>query len=472
MQNSDLQKYLKENPLLEDKNSNSEDFLDLLSEGLTEDESKAVLDKYKKRYAAVLKSNPDFIKKYPNPDKVIYGMVMNEVKRLREKLKSLPEETKATEKLMDDWGDKLQLLSTIDSKDEFLDLLKGVISIVAKTSPEFIKSSRFIAAMGDLYNQRKDLQGSSPEQEINEKLDATIKEVFSEKQRKYMCVMAQPGAKRPKGLSKADAKEMCADTNISKAKQEESQIDENMEDKLKIVYDKVVELIKKELESGKNKNKNRDLRFILSAIQNKKTQNLSTDRQKILYKLMRQAKSGNMNENRLNELVKSALMGPVKESNAYIMAADKARDAGKKEFEFPKGSGKMHPVKIKADIDEAEVNEIKMMDFATIAQKVKNSKEFIKAIVDQLGKQSPEEEKALTSMYHSLKDLPNPLEEDKVKGSNIKKVGDKYRVLSGKTGKMWKQKYDSKEDAEAALRGYFASQNESLSERILKELRK
>jgi hypothetical protein len=29
---------------------------------------------------------------------------------------------------------------------------------------------------------------------------------------------------------------------------------------------------------------------------------------------------------------------------------------------------------------------------------------------------------------------------------------------------MWKQKYDSKKDAEAALRGYFASQNESLEE--------
>ena len=40
-----------------------------------------VLDKYKKRYAAVLKSNPKFIKKYPNPDAVIYGMVMNEVKK-------------------------------------------------------------------------------------------------------------------------------------------------------------------------------------------------------------------------------------------------------------------------------------------------------------------------------------------------------------------------------------------------------
>ncbi len=58
----------------------------MLIEGLSEDESKMVLDKYKKRYAAVLKSNPDFIKKYPNPDAVIYGMAIKEVKKLREKL--------------------------------------------------------------------------------------------------------------------------------------------------------------------------------------------------------------------------------------------------------------------------------------------------------------------------------------------------------------------------------------------------
>ena len=38
------------------------------------------------------------------------------------------------------------------------------------------------------------------------------------------------------------------------------------------------------------------------------------------------------------------------EENAFVLAADAARDAGKKEFEFPKGSGKMHNVTIKADI--------------------------------------------------------------------------------------------------------------------------
>ena len=39
------------------------------------------------------------------------------------------------------------------------------------------------------------------------------------------------------------------------------------------------------------------------------------------------------------------------EENAFNLAADAARDKGKKEFEFPKGSGKMHPVTIKQDID-------------------------------------------------------------------------------------------------------------------------
>ena len=40
--------------------------------------------------------------------------------------------------------------------------------------------------------------------------------------------------------------------------------------------------------------------------------------------------------------------------NAFVLAADAAKDKGEKEFEFPKGSGKMHPVTIKSDIDEEE----------------------------------------------------------------------------------------------------------------------
>ena len=66
----------------------------MLTEGLSEDESKMVLDKYKKRYAAVLKSNPDFIKKYPNPDAVIYGMILKEVKKIKEKKLTAAEKRK------------------------------------------------------------------------------------------------------------------------------------------------------------------------------------------------------------------------------------------------------------------------------------------------------------------------------------------------------------------------------------------
>jgi hypothetical protein len=46
----------------------------------------------------------------------------------------------------------------------------------------------------------------------------------------------------------------------------------------------------------------------------------------------------------------------IDEANAFLAAADAARDAGEKEFEFPKGSGKMHKVTIKRDLDLEEVN--------------------------------------------------------------------------------------------------------------------
>lgn len=49
------------------------------------------------------------------------------------------------------------------------------------------------------------------------------------------------------------------------------------------------------------------------------------------------------------------------DENAFVLAADAARDEGKRKFEFPKGSGKMHPVTIKTDID---VNEEDTLNFA------------------------------------------------------------------------------------------------------------
>ena len=55
-----------------------------------------------------------------------------------------------------------------------------------------------------------------------------------------------------------------------------------------------------------------------------------------------------VHEWKLNQLINENQV----EENAFVLAADAARDAGEEEFEFPKGSGKMHKVTIKADIKE------------------------------------------------------------------------------------------------------------------------
>ena len=44
----------------------------------------------------------------------------------------------------------------------------------------------------------------------------------------------------------------------------------------------------------------------------------------------------------------------IEESNAFILAADKAKDNGEEEFEFPEGSGKMHKVTLSKNIDTNE----------------------------------------------------------------------------------------------------------------------
>ncbi len=77
------------------------------------------------------------------------------------------------------------------------------------------------------------------------------------------------------------------------------------------------------------------------------------DAEKVMYGIAtKQAKKKveNMNLDKLKEMIQDALT--VQEASPFVLAADAAKDAGKKEFEFPEGSGKMHPVTIKKDIDE------------------------------------------------------------------------------------------------------------------------
>ena len=84
----------------------------------------------------------------------------------------------------------------------------------------------------------------------------------------------------------------------------------------------------------------------------------------------------NMDQDKIRELVKDALQKPVKEANAFIAAADAAKDAGKKEFEFPKGSGKMHKVTIKTDLDikEDQVDEVDNSEYAMAVRAMRMKK--------------------------------------------------------------------------------------------------
>jgi len=81
------------------------------------------------------------------------------------------------------------------------------------------------------------------------------------------------------------------------------------------------------------------------------------DAEKVMYGIAtKQAKKKveNMNLDKLKEMIQDALA--VKEASPFVLAADAARDAGKKEFEFPKGSGKMHPVTIKQDLKTEDLD--------------------------------------------------------------------------------------------------------------------
>ncbi len=66
--------------------------------------------------------------------------------------------------------------------------------------------------------------------------------------------------------------------------------------------------------------------------------------------------------------------------------------------------------------------------------------------------------------HEALNDLENIYTES-VYGEEIyteglvKKVNESWRVVSGKTGKLWPQKYDSKEKAQKALKAYWVNKN-------------
>ena len=401
-----------------------------ISEALTPDEASKVEPKYKETYAAMIRGKgPLKLKKYDNPDKVVLGRVINNLK----------ESTRRT----------------------------------------------------------------------NERLEVAIKEVFSEKQRKYMCVMAQPGAKRPKGLSKADAKEMCADTKISK-KMNEGDLDVgHQDDEPRMIKKDIYNMGKYAMELYKKLDQYDDIEgevdfphwwqskitkaksMLQSAYdyldgeekldqidaimeedeltksEKKKLKKVSSqlkksvkahDRQsKIIDKAisetgekiagdnMKKYKEGNMEENRLTELVKAALMGPVDEGNAFAAAVQQAKEDGKKPGDKFTVDGKEYTLKKEHLGEQANPAFIELPT-------------SIQTKFNQQVKDAPSMAKAMLDFYNQIQSKEQM---DFSKNPVFKLFIPKLQDLASKGKKTISWEVDES----------FINKTESLSERIFKELR-
>lgn len=185
-----------------------------------------------------------------------------------------------------------------------------------------------------------------------------------------------------------------------------------------------------------------------------------------------------MDKNRLEEFVKEALKNPKK--------ADLNKDGKLSNYEKARATAIEKSID---KVDEAEVNEMKMMDFAKLAKKVKNAQEFIEKVASQLGSQSSEGEKALTSMYNSLKTMEEGLEEAEVKDyttqvtnqvkMNVKNVSSFAEEILRHINQVAQNEPQGEQMMDNAmikgailkLKSAAGSKEETLSERVLKELR-
>jgi len=87
----------------------------------------------------------------------------------------------AIKAIIADLKDKLPQFKTVDTSPEFIALMTAIIDLVIDQSPDFVESGRFIQAMVQLYNKRKDLQKKAKDDDLDA-LSAT----------------REPGAKTPK----------------------------------------------------------------------------------------------------------------------------------------------------------------------------------------------------------------------------------------------------------------------------------
>ncbi len=360
-----------------------------LTEGLTEDESKAVLDKYKQRYAAVLKSNPDFIKKYPNPDKVIYGMAIKEITKLREKKLTAAEKKKKEDIIMsmkDEKGgkDKLKPADYAAATATAIKVAEGDLDVGHQDDePRMIKK--------DIYNMGKYAM------EIYKKLDR-YDDMEGEVDFPHWW---QSKLTKAKSMLQSAYDYLDGEEKIDQidAIMEEDELTKSEKNKLK----KVSSQLKKSVKAHDTQSKTID---------------------KIVSETGQEISKQNMDKyKRLNELVKAALMGPISE--------------------------KMDPVGQEDD----DINN---------DGKVDKTDKYLKNKRDAISKNIKEDNVDEDLLKKGGK-LSNALDALEKAAKETKISGDEARELFAK----FKQEMAMMEDLEEEL-----VNKESLSERILRELRK
>ena len=330
------------------------DLKHIIKEALSEDESKAVLDKYKQRYAAVLKSNPDFIKKYPNPDKVIYGMAIKEITKLREKLgkkadvgdykkdfrKSDAPQFKGKSKKKRDEMATAAFLSQQDKlKEGDLDvghqddeprMIKKDIYNMGKYAMEIYKKldryddmdnevdfphwwqSKLTKAKSMLQSAYDYLDG----EEKLDQIDAIMEEDELTKSEKNK--LKKVSSQLKKSVKAHDKQSKTIDKIVN---EEEVKIGPHTFKKIK--DDHYHKIDKNGNEKTGRKFRQQEIDYLMKTLKETGEDIAKTN--------MKKYKEGNMEENRLTELVKAALMGPISEKQAKPDFLDLDGDGDKEE---------------------------------------------------------------------------------------------------------------------------------------------
>jgi len=145
----------------------------------------------------------------------------------------------------------------------------------------------------------------------------------------------------------------------------------------------------------------------------------------------------------------------VEEGSAFVLAADAAKDAGKDEFEFPKGSGKMHKVTIKTDIKtESKKQTIKLTEdeIIDLIEKIVNEEKI--EGTGQQEKAMKETKKINDSHAKEVAEKISKYVKNGSKGSKFEENPTNFPEGNGDLGEMDKKAFQTSEEADEFIETY------------------